>query len=172
MNSFVAQRLYFCFMFFISALLTLPATAQTSPKGGTLASISFIEGHWKATNDGRAVEGMWMAADGDNMVGMMRMMKDGKVSMYEILAYEQSAQGLVSLVKHFKPGLIGQEEKDKQDRYNFVEASAGRAIFQKEGEALRILYEKRSANQFVISRGNLQDNKWVFKDLFVFDRIK
>ena len=149
------------------------AHAQTVPKGGTLADISFIQGHWKATNDGRAVEGMWMAPDGDNMVGMMRMMKGDKVSMYEILAYEQNTQGLISLVKHFQPGLIGQEEKDKQDRYNFVEASKGRAIFQKEGDAaLRILYEKRSDTQFVIARGSQQNNKWVFKDLFVFNRVK
>jgi hypothetical protein len=152
--------------------LLTPAYAQTSPKGGTLTAINFIEGHWKATNDGRDVEGVWLAPNGDNMVGMMRMMNKDKVSMYEILAYEQSAEGLVSLVKHFKPGLIGQEEKDKQDRYNFIEASKGRAVFQKEGEDLRILYEKRSDSQFVIARGNLQDNKWVFKDLFVFNRVK
>ena len=155
----------------IVTLLT-PAFAQTAPKGGTLADVSFIQGHWKATNDGRDVEGYWMAANGDNLVGMMRMMKGNKASMYEILAYEQGPQGLVSLVKHFSPGLIGQEEKDKQDRYNFVEASKDRAVFQKEGEALRILYEKRSDNQFVIARGNQQDNKWVYKDLFVFNRVK
>jgi hypothetical protein len=159
-------------LFLLVLNLLTPAYAQTSPKGGTLAAISFIEGHWKATNDGRDVEGVWLAPNGDNMVGMMRMMNKDKVSMYEILAYEQSAEGLVSLVKHFKPGLIGQEEKDKQDRYNFVEASKGRAVFQKEGEDLRILYEKRSDSQFVIARGNLQDNKWVFKDLFVFNRVK
>jgi hypothetical protein len=159
-------------LFLLVLNLLTPAYAQTSPKGGTLAAISFIEGHWKATNDGRDVEGVWLAPNGDNMVGMMRMMNKDKVSMYEILAYEQSAEGLVSLVKHFKPGLIGQEEKDKQDRYNFIEASKGRAVFQKEGEDLRILYEKRSDSQFVIARGNLQDNKWVFKDLFVFNRVK
>ncbi|MGV3587019.1 MAG: DUF6265 family protein [Adhaeribacter sp.] len=152
--------------------LLTPASAQTTPKGGTLADVSFIQGHWKATNDGRDVEGYWMAQNGDNIVGMMRMMKGDKASMYEILAYEQGPQGLVSLVKHFSPGLIGQEEKEKQDRYNFIEASKNRAIFQKEGEALRILYEKRSDNQFVIARGNQQDNKWVYKDLFVFNRIK
>lgn len=150
----------------------VPAYAQTGPKGGSLADVSFIQGHWKATNDGRDVEGVWLAPNGDNLVGMMRMMKNNKASMYEILAYEQSAQGLVSLVKHFNPGLIGLEEKEKQDRYNFVEASKNRAIFQKEGEQLRILYEKRSDNQFVIARGNLQNNQWVFKDLFVFNRIK
>jgi molybdopterin-guanine dinucleotide biosynthesis protein len=100
------------------------------------------------------------------------MMKDGKATMYEILAYEQSEQGLVSRVKHFKPGLLGQEEKDKSDQYNFVEAGKDRAIFEKQGEKLRILYEKRSDNQFVIARGSLQENKWVFKDLFVFNSVK
>lgn len=164
------KQLFFI-LFFCAALLP-ELNAQTTPKGGKLADISFIQGHWKATNDGRAVEGTWLAPDGDNMVGMMRMMKDNKATMYEILAYEQGPQGLVSLVKHFKPGLIGHEEKDKQDRYNFIEASKDRAIFQKEGEDLRILYEKRSANQFVIARGNQQDGKWVFKDLFVFNRVK
>jgi hypothetical protein len=159
-------------LFLLMLTLFVPAYAQTGPKGGSLTDVSFIQGHWKATNDGRDVEGYWMAANGDNMVGMMRMMKNNKASMYEILAYEQGPQGLVSLVKHFNPGLIGVEEKEKQDRYNFVEASKNRAIFQKEGEQLRILYEKRSDTQFVIARGNLQDNKWVFKDLFVFNRIK
>ena len=102
----------------------------------------------------------------------MRMMNNGKSTLYEILAYEETPQGLISLVKHFQPGLIGVEEKEKQDRYQFLEASTNRAIFEKQGEALRILYEKRSDNQFVIARGNLQNGEWVFRDLFVFDRIK
>jgi len=146
---------------------------QTQPKGGSVADLSFIQGNWKATTaDGRNIDGVWLAPENGNILGFMRMMKGGKADMYEILAYEQSQQGLVSLVKHFAPGLVGHEEKDKQDRYNFVEASKDKAIFQKEGEDLRILYEKRSANQFVIARGNQQDGKWVFKDLFVFNRSK
>jgi hypothetical protein len=145
-------------------------SAQSKP--GSLNDIAFIQGHWKATNPDRTIEGYWMPRDGNNMLGMMRMMKDGKSTLYEILAYEETPQGLISLVKHFQPGLIGVEEKEKQDRYQFLEASAGRAVFEKQGEALRILYEKRSDNQFVIARGNLQNGEWVFRDLFVFDRMK
>ena len=148
------------------------ANAQTQQNSGKLSDISFIEGRWKATTDKNSVEGVWLAPDGDNVVGFMRMMKDGKATIYEILAYEQSEQGLVSRVKHFKPGLLGQEEKDKSDQYNFVEAGKDRAIFEKQGEKLRILYEKRSDSQFVIARGSLQENKWVFKDLFVFNSAK
>ncbi len=162
----------FLLLLLVTALL--PETyAQTGAKGGSFADISFIEGHWKATTaEGRSIEGVWLAPEHDNILGFMRMMKGGKADLYEILAYEQSEEGLVSLVKHFKPGLVGLEEKDKQDRYNFLEAGKGRAIFQKEGGSLRILYEKRSADQFSIARGNEQDGKWVFKDLFVFNRVK
>jgi len=76
------------------------------------------------------------------------------------------------MVKHFRPGLIGLEEKDKYDRYNFVEASKDRAVFQKDGDSLRILYEKRSPDQFVIARGVKEGDKWLFTDLFVFNRVK
>ena len=156
----------------ISALLS-KTHAQTQPKGGSFADIEFIEGHWKAaTPEGRSIEAVWLAPENDNILGFMRMMKGGKADLYEILAYEKSEHGLVSLVKHFKPGLLGQEEKDKQDRYNFVEASKDRAIFQKDGGGLRILYEKRATDQFAIARGNEQEGKWVFTDLFVFNRVK
>jgi hypothetical protein len=153
-----------CALFF-----TLHTSAQSN--AGTLKDIAFIQGHWKASNPDRTIEGSWMAPDGNNMMGMMRMMRDGKSTLYEILVYEQSADGLISLVKHFQPGLISVEEKDKQDRYRFLESSPNRAIFQKEGEALRILYEKRSENQFVIARGNQQNGEWVYRDLFVFNRM-
>jgi hypothetical protein len=113
-----------------------------------------------------------MPADGDNMLGFMRMMTGNKASMYELLAYEQNTQGLVSRVKHFRPGMVGMEEKDKFDQYNFLEATKGRAVFQKEGEDLRIVYEKRSNDQFAIMRGNMADGKWTFKDLFLFNRVK
>lgn len=162
----------FLSVFFLLAVIIPAAKIQAQQNSGKLADLSFIEGHWKATSGDRTIEGEWMAPDGDNILGFMRMMSGGKASMYELLAYEQNAQGLVSRVKHFKPGMTGLEEKDKFDQYNFLEASKGRVVLQKEGEDLRIVYEKRSNNQFAIMRGNQVEGKWAFKDLFVFDRVK
>jgi hypothetical protein len=161
------------FLLLLASVLLSNAQAQTQPKGGSVADVGFIEGHWKATTaGGQSIEAVWLAPEHDNILGFMRMMKGGKADLYEILAYEKTEQGLVSLVKHFKPGLLGWEEKDKQDRYLFVEAAKDRAVFQKEDGSLRILYEKRSADQFVIARGTQQEGKWVFQDLFVFNRVK
>lgn len=146
------------------------AFAQTA-NTGSFKDISFIEGHWKATFNGLDVEGVWLAPETDNMVGMMRMSKDGKVNLYEILAYEQQDKGLISFVKHFKPGLLGVEEKDKQDVYTFVSSGNNWAEFEKH-DGGHIRYEKRTNDRFVISRGTQKNGKWEFADLFVFDRVK
>jgi len=166
------RYVYIIFLFFGSLVSTV-SSAQTPVKGGSFADISFIEGHWKAiAEDGRAIEAVWLGPDGDNMLGFMRMMNNHKADLYEILSYEQTEQGLVSLVKHFKPGLLGQEEKDNPNRYLFVESTKDRAIFQNPTGDLQILYEKRSPTRFAIARANKDGDKWVFNDLFVFDRVK
>ncbi|MBC7921778.1 MAG: hypothetical protein H7Z75_11915 [Ferruginibacter sp.] len=166
------NRASLLFLLLLSATLLPTARAQTSPKAGSLADVGFIEGHWKATTKDNRLEAVWSAPDGDNLVGFIRMMKDGKATLYELFAFEQTPQGPVALVKHFKPGLIGLEDKEKPDRYTFLEASKGRAIFEKQGEPLRVLYEKRADDQFVIALGKSQEGKWVFKDLFEFSRVK
>lgn len=167
------RKFYTLILILLVSSIATKSYSQTQSKPGSVADIAFIQGHWKATTaQGQNIEGVWLQPEGENILGFMRMMKNGKADLYEILAYEQSEKGLVSMVKHFKPGLLGLEEKDKQDRYNFVEASKNKAIFQKEGENLQILYEKRSPDQFVIARGVKDGDKWLFTDLFIFNRVK
>jgi len=143
--------------------------AQTASRPGTLADMQFIAGHWQGTHNGGPIEAAWTEPNGDNMMGMIRMMKDGKVTLYEVFAIEQTESGPVVLVKHFRPGLIGVEDKDKSDRYTFLEASKNRAIYARQGgDPLRVLYERRSPGQLVIALGRPQDGTWQYKDLFVF----
>ncbi len=158
--------------FWTLQLLFTQAHAQKGQQQGSVSDVSFIAGHWKGTHEGTALEAFWTAPSGDNITGFIRMMKEGKISLYELFAFEQTPQGPVAMVKHFKPGMLVVEEKDKSDRYVFVESREGRAVFEKQGEALRVLYEKRSENQFVIALGKQQEGKWTFKDLFVFNRVK
>ena len=160
------------FLFLFALLVSLTSYAQTT-KTATLADVSFMEGHWLGTFNGGPIEAAWIAPAGDNLTGFMRMMKDNKVTMYEMLIFEQTEQGPVVLVKHFKPGLIGQEEKDKSDRYKFIEAGKEKTLFEKEDGSLRIIYEKRANDQLAIQRGQKDGTgKWAFADLFVFNRIR
>ncbi|GAB2521522.1 DUF6265 family protein [Spirosoma aerophilum] len=155
------------FLFFLT-----PFFVQAQATKGSLSDVAFMEGRWLGTFNGGPIEAAWIAPVGDNLTGFMRMMKDNKVSMYEMLIFEQTEQGPIVLVKHFKPGLIGQEEKDKSDRYKFIEAGKEKALFEKEDGSIRIIYEKRGKDQLVIQRGQQKDGKWAFADLFVFNRVK
>jgi hypothetical protein len=164
------QLVKICPFFFVFGLLAMSSQAQTTATGA-LADISFLEGHWLGTYNGGPIEAGWTAPAGNNIMGYIRMIKDDKPALYEVFAFEQTEKGPVALVKHFKPGLIALEEKAVSDRYNFIEAKKNQALFEKDDISVRIIYERRSQNQLVIQRGKLEDNKWVFIDLFVFNRI-
>ena len=142
----------------------------TQAQSGALSEVAFITGHWLGTFNGGPIEAFWAAPAGDNLTGFMRMMKDNKVTMYEMLVFEQTEQGPIVLVKHFKPGLVAMEEKEISDRYRFIEAKKNQALFEKSDGAVRIIYELRTPNQLVIQRGKQEGGKWIFADLFVFAR--
>ncbi|CAG5012275.1 hypothetical protein DYBT9275_05143 [Dyadobacter sp. CECT 9275] len=144
--------------------------AQSASKG-SLKDIAFLDGRWRGEFNGGPIDGGWTAPAGDNIVGYLRMMKEEKVTLYEIFAFEQTEKGPVAHVKHFKPGLISLEEKEVSDTYNFIEAGKNTALFEKDDASVRIIYELRSKNQLVIQRGKSENGKWVFVDLFVFKKI-
>lgn len=146
--------------------------AQTPAAQAKLSDLSFIEGHWQGTAFGGPIEALWSAPTGDNMLGSMRMMKDDKVNLYEILVIEQTPQGPMILVKHFKPGLIGQEEKDKPDRYALIELGKERAVFEKVGEPTRVIYEKRPNQVLAVVLGKQREGQWNWNDLFVFKPVR
>ncbi|MEX1241114.1 MAG: DUF6265 family protein [Cyclobacteriaceae bacterium] len=154
-------------------LLSLPqAFSQTRAKTGSISDIRFIEGSWKALAGDRSIDAVWSAPAGENMVGYVRVMREGKVHLYELFAFEQTEEGLVAVVRHFSPGLIAREEKEKPDRYTFMEAGDSHALFQKQGQDVRVRYEKRSDNEFAIVIGKPEEGIWVFKDFWKFSRVK
>lgn len=158
------------FIFILVTLFQFSSYSQSNT--ASLQDVAFMQGHWLGNFNGGPIEAFWAAPAGDNLTGFMRMMKDDKVTMYEMLVFEQTANGPIVLVKHFKPGLIALEEKEISDRYRFIEAKKNEALFEKQDGSVRIIYEKRSENQLVIQRGKQEGGKWVFVDLFVFNRVK
>ncbi|WP_247237660.1 DUF6265 family protein [Telluribacter sp. SYSU D00476] len=160
-------------LFFLLSLFTNgTALAQGTSGKGTLNDINFLEGRWGGTFNGGPIHASWTAPEGDNIAGFIRMMKDGKATLYEIFAFEQTENGPVAMVKHFRPGMISVEEKEQADRYKFIEAKKNQALFELENGQVRIIYERRSPDQLVIQRGKQEGGKWSFVDLFVFNRIK
>jgi len=157
----------FLFLFFLTVFF-IDVKAQNS---GTLSDIEFLSGHWEATRNGNLVEAFWTEPEGDNIVGVVRIIGDGRAVLYEIFAIEMTDTGLEIKVKHFRPGLIGVEEKDEFDHYTFLESSNGRALFQKQGEDVRISYEMRPANKFAVAVGTPANGEWKFEDFWLFSPL-
>ena len=144
-----------------------PAQAQK----GTLNDLTFLEGRWLGTFNGGPIEAGWSAPAAENIIGYIRMMKDNKPTMYELFVFEQTDKGPVAMVKHYKPGMVALEERDKHDHYVFQSAKKNEALFEKEDASVRIIYERRSPTQLVIRRGSKKDADWTFVDLFIFEKM-
>ncbi|MDF9797127.1 hypothetical protein OKW21_002390 [Catalinimonas alkaloidigena] len=153
-------------------LMVFSTTKIFAQNSGNLTDIEFIAGHWQTNKDGSTIEAFWTEAEGDNMVGVVRMIKEDKATLYEMFAIEMTDSGLEVKVKHFKPGLIGLEAKDNYDHYTFLESSKGRAVFEKQGNDIRVLYEKRPGNKFAIAIGKPVNGEWKFEDFWVFTEMK
>ncbi len=171
-NSKLLQRV------FLTLLVTLTfnffsqniAFAQTSKKG-SLDDVAFIDGRWRGEFNGGPIDGSWTGPLGDNIVGYLRMMKAGKATLYEIFAFEQTEDGPVVRVKHFKPGMVSLEDKEVSDTYKFIESGKNTALFEKMDGSVRILYELRKKNQLVFQKGVPDQGQWKYNDLFIFKRL-
>ncbi|WP_229236119.1 DUF6265 family protein [Dyadobacter tibetensis] len=155
---------------FIAIGSSMNTQAQGSKKG-SLDDLSFLTGQWRGEFNGGPIDGGWTNPMGDNIVGYLRMMKEGKATLYEIFAFEQTENGPVARVKHFKPGMISIEEMEVADTYKFIEAEKNTALFEKNDGSVRILYELRKKNQLVFQKGVPENGSWVFNDLFIFKKL-
>ncbi len=162
-------RSKFSFGLALAAVLLLTPFAQAQK--GTLDDLSFLEGHWLGQFNGGSIEASWTAPAAENIVGYIRMMKDDKPTMYELFVFEQTDKGPVAMVKHFKPGMVGLEEKDVHDHYIFLSAKENEALFEKDDASVRIIYERRSPTQLVIRRALNKDGAYRAVDLFVFEKM-
>lgn len=159
----------FSFGLALAAVLLLSPFAQAQK--GTLDDLSFLEGHWIGQFNGGPIEASWTAPAADNIIGYIRMMKDDKPTMYELFVFEQTKDGPVAMVKHFKPGMVALEEKDVHDHYVFLTAKKNEALFEKDDASVRIIYERRSPTQLVIRRALNKDGEWRAVDLFIFEKM-
>lgn len=93
------------------------------------ADLAWLTGHWIGDGLDGKVEEFWAPPTGDNLIGMFRLMKEGKTSFTEFFSIVQEGESLVLKLKHFDPQLKGWEEKDKAVEFPLVKLSATEANF-------------------------------------------
>lgn len=105
-----------------------------------IKDLSFMAGTWTQHHEWGDMEEFWGPPMGNNMICSYRCVKDGKVLFYEFVVIEQVDSTPVMILRHFKPGSIGWEEKDKPEHYPLVALDRDKAVFASPG--VRLTYHR------------------------------
>lgn len=105
------------------------APGATSPPA-KIADIAWLQGYWVGTGLGGTVEEAWSPPSAGTMVGMFRMVKDGKPSFYELASIAEQGGTLRMRIKHLDPDLSSWEDKDKSTEFALIELRDGEARFE------------------------------------------
>jgi uncharacterized protein DUF6265 len=117
----------------------------------TVQDLSFMAGKWLGQEGGFDLEEHWSTPAGNNLIGMMRMARDGKASMYELCVIEQTATGPVLRIRHFRAAMVPREEKPEEITFTLVDFAKDKATFEAQDKHLKISYHRLSANELTIS---------------------
>ena len=108
---------------------TLRLSPDQKPPAATIADMAWYAGRWTGTGLGGFTEEIWSPPRDGTMMGMYRMIEDGKPIFYELLLIAEEGGSLAIKLKHFHPDLRGWEERDASLRFPLVAKRDGRIYF-------------------------------------------
>jgi hypothetical protein len=108
---------------------TLRAAAGSAGPPATLEAMKWLVGHWKGTGLGGVSEEMWSEPAGGVMMGMYRLVINGKPSFYEFIHLAEENGSVVMKLKHFNADLTAWEEKERFVTFRLVKLGLNEAHF-------------------------------------------
>jgi hypothetical protein len=108
---------------------TLKAAADFAGPAATLADMKWLIGHWKGTGLGGVSEEIWSEPAGGVMMGMYRLILNGKPSFYEFIHLAEENGSLVMKLKHFNPDLTGWEDKETFITFRLLKVGLNEVYF-------------------------------------------
>ncbi len=116
---------------------TLRSTPGAARPAATLADMTWLVGRWKGTGLDGVSEEIWADPVGGVMMGMYRLVINGKPSFYEFMHLSEEQGSLALKLKHFNPDLTAWEEKDRFVTFPLVKLGTKEAFFS--GLTIRLL---------------------------------
>jgi hypothetical protein len=146
------------------------AIAQVPAK--EIRNLAFMAGKWTTKSEWGDMEENWSEPFGNSMMCSYRCVKDGKVVFYEFIVIEQTESGPVMKLRHFSPGNIGWEEKDRPYEYPLMFLEPDRARFERPDKKTALTFYRTSPQMMnVILERQDKDGKWV-QDEFDYTLVK
>lgn len=125
----------------------------------TAADVAFLTGKWVGEAGGALIEEWWMAPQGGALLGVFRVVADGKPVLYEVLVAEDAPGGPRLRLKHFGPDLAGREEKGAAEPWRLVSLEGKKAVWEQPGTLTRLSYERAAPDRLVAVLLKTKDGK-------------
>ena len=131
-----------------------------------IKDLAFMAGRWITHSAWGDMEENWSPPMGNSMMCSYRCVKDGKVIFYEFMVIEQMDSGPVMKLRHFSPGNIGWEDKDKPYEYPLMFLEADKTRFERPDKKTALTFYRTSPDtmQVILERQD-QEGRWV-EDVF------
>lgn len=144
-------------------LLTLASTpAFTQAPVRNIKELSFMAGKWVTQGVWGDMEENWSEPMGNSMMCSYRCVKNGKVVFYEFIVIEQEPAGPVMKLRHFSPGNIAWEDKDKPYEYPLMYLDENVARFERPDRKTALTFQRLTPDKLkVILERQDKDGKWV-----------
>lgn len=95
-----------------------------------LENIAWIAGYWKGEAFGGQAEEYWSEQSGGSMMATFKLIKNGRVSFYEIEIIREIENSLMLQLKHFNHDLKGWETKDETVDFPLKEIIPNKVVFE------------------------------------------
>lgn len=95
----------------------------------TIEDIAWLAGTWRGEGLGGTVEEIWSAPSGGAMMGMFKLVKEGRPGLYEFELIVEEAGSLTLKLKHFNADLASWEEKEEYVSFPLVKLEKDAAFF-------------------------------------------
>jgi hypothetical protein len=143
------------------SLFTVYTALCQAPKRD-IKDLAFMSGKWFTNSGWGDMEEHWSEPFGNSMMCSYRCVKDGKVIFYEFIVIEQMESGPVMKLRHFSPGNIGWEDKDKPYAYPLMFLEPDRARFERSDKETALTFHRIAADRLnVVLERKDKNGKWV-----------
>lgn len=140
--------------------------SYSQPVKANIKDLSFMAGTWTLKHKWGDMEEFWGAPMGDNMISSYRCVKNGKVVFYEFVVIEQTNGLPVMKMRHFNPGNIGWEDKDRPLSYKLVGLTKNKAVFQSPDKLLKLSYARLNQQKMDVVLDEKDKNGVWQKEIF------
>lgn len=133
----------------------LQTQAQTAPKL-KMAELSFLTGKWRADIDGGIGEEHWSGTEGDNLMGMYRLVNRGKAVAYTFMVIHRTETGIRMKADISFPE---QESQNRTHRETLIQLEPNKAVFEYDNKQGRTTYQRTSATTLSVFNTKIIDGK-------------